>query len=137
MIEHKTGVTVADEIAKAGKIGDEHGTTVRHCLERREPKRFAGLCQRGINEHLGRAIFLFEFRSVEDRAGERRIGSFRNRFQGRHVSVAATSEQGRYPAADDFADRHLCLPLWRAIPVGDLFRTLHVLTSIDPGMIGT
>lgn len=36
---------------------------------------------------------------------------------------------GGFPQADDFADRHLCLPLWRAIPDHDITRTLDVLTA--------
>jgi dTDP-4-amino-4,6-dideoxygalactose transaminase len=40
-----------------------------------------------------------------------------------------------YPLADDFADRHLCLPLWRAIPTRDVARTLGVLTTGQPEMI--
>jgi dTDP-4-amino-4,6-dideoxygalactose transaminase len=37
-----------------------------------------------------------------------------------------------FPLADDFAARHLCLPLWRAIPDRDLARTLRVLTTSHP-----
>ena len=36
-----------------------------------------------------------------------------------------------YPRADDFADRHLCLPLWRAIPDADVTRTLAALGVSD------
>jgi len=34
-----------------------------------------------------------------------------------------------YPLADDFAGRHLCLPLWQAIPTHGVARTLNVLTT--------
>lgn len=45
-------------------------------------------------------------------------------------TVTATPAAG-FPQADDFADRHLCLPLWRAIPTQDITRTLTALTRTD------
>ncbi len=43
MIEDKARLPIADEIMEAVEVGNEHGTSVRHRFQRREPKRFAGL----------------------------------------------------------------------------------------------
>jgi perosamine synthetase len=51
------------------------------------------------------------------------------------TEIADASNRGGYPLADDFADRHLCLPLWRAIPARSIARTLDVLTTADLEMI--
>ena len=45
------------------------------------------------------------------------------------IITASTALTGGLPLADDFADRHLCLPLWRAVPDNDVARTLEVLTG--------
>jgi len=46
--------------------------------------------------------------------------------------ATASATRGGFPLADDFADRHLCLALWRAIPDRDVARTLHLLTAPNP-----
>jgi perosamine synthetase len=53
------------------------------------------------------------------------------------TGLVTASRGDRYPLADDFACRHLCLPLWRAIPVDDVARTLDAVTATGPGKIGT
>ena len=50
MIENKPGFAIANKIMEAIEIGNEHGATMRHCFERREPKRFTAFRQGRVNK---------------------------------------------------------------------------------------
>ena len=70
MIEDESSFVVADEIVKTIEVRNQHGTTMRHRFERREPKRFPALGERRVNEKARVPIRIGELRRIKNRSGK-------------------------------------------------------------------
>src|SRR5215467_6511380 len=101
MIEDKAGFAIANEIAEAIEIGNEHRTTVGHRFKRRDPKRFPALRQRRINKKPRVSKSFLKRKRLKDRSGERdSIGRSRSGTLQFRQKLSSTPAKSRFCGSD-------------------------------------
>src|ERR1700730_549770 len=73
MVEDETGFAITDKIVKAIEIRNNHSRALGHRFQWRNPKSFAELRERWVNEKSRRALILFEHILIAHSAAENHL----------------------------------------------------------------